>query len=273
MILTKTSRLRAAAILVREITATDFKLRYHDSVLGYVWSVLKPLAMFMILYLVFAKIFKVGDEIPNYPVYLLVGIVMWSFFLEATSSSLTSVVEKGDLLRKISFPKYIIIASKISSSFINLLINFIIVGMFMLVFGADPSWLAILVLPLLILEYMLLSMGVGLILGTLYVKFRDLNYIWEVLMQAMFYGTPILYPLTFVVTNFSERFAELLMLNPIAQIIQDVRRVLVTPDTVGYGNLISNEWMRVVPITISLLLFVIGVSYFKKHSKYFGEYV
>jgi len=267
------SRFRSARILIREITVTDFKLRYHDSFLGYLWSVLRPLALFTILYIVFAKVFKVGNEIPNYPVYLLIGLVVWNYFTEATSTCLAGIVEKGDLMRKISFPKYIVIVSKITSALINLAINFVIVAIFMILFGADLSPWALLVVPLLILELFLFSLGLGLILGTMYVRFRDLNYIWEVLVQALFYATPILYPLTFVVDNFSKRFAQIIMLNPIAQILQDMRLVLVTPQTSGYGSIIHNGYIRVVPITIVLLLLITGIWYFKKKSKYFAEYV
>ncbi len=267
------NRFRSALILIREITITDFKLRYHDSFLGYLWSVLRPLALFTILYIVFAKVFQVGDAIPHYPVYLLMGLVIWNYFTEASSTCLAGIVEKGDLMRKISFPKYIVIVSKITSALINLSINFVIVAVFMLLFGTSLSPWAILVVPLLIAELLIFTLGLGLIFGSLYVRLRDLNYIWEVIVQALFYATPILYPLEFVVENFSKRFAQVLMLNPIAQILQDLRLVLVTPQTSGYGDIISNGYIRIVPISITILTLVVGIWYFRKRSKYFAEYI
>lgn len=265
-------RFNYARILVKEITLTDFKLRYHDSVLGYVWSILKPLAFFAILYVVFARVFKVGDVIPFFSVYLLLGIVLWSYFTEVTTNSLASIVEKGDLIRKINFPKYIIVVSKTSSSIINLVINLTVVLIFMVISGADPSKAAIFV-PFLILELVVFGLGVSLILSSLYVKFRDLGYIWEVLVQALFYATPILYPLSFVSKNFSALGAQIIMLNPAAQVIQDMRAVLVTPETLGYGNTIIDSQYRLIPIAISIITLGIGLWLFKKSAPAFAEYV
>lgn len=264
-------RFSYAKILIKEITATDFKLRYNDSILGYVWSALKPLALFSILYVVFTQVFRVGDAIPHYPAYLLLGIVMWSFFTEVTSTSLTSVVDKGDLLRKINFPKYVIVFSKSTSALINLVINLVIVAIFMLVFGSDVSQNAFL-FPLLVLEFVLFALGVSLWLSALYVRLRDLGYIWEVVVQALFYATPILYPLSFVVQNFSLEAAKIMMLNPIAQIIQDSRQILVTPETTGYGDVINGD-LRIIPVVITLIIFVSGLYVFRSQSKQFAELV
>src|SRR6266481_5362862 len=123
-------RYNYSLILLRQLVKTDFKLRYQGSVLGYVWSLLRPLLMFVILYLVFTVFLPVGKGIPHYPVYLLLGIVLWSYFTEVTSGSVGAIVGKGDLLRKINFPKYVIILAISFSALINLAFNFIIVGIF-----------------------------------------------------------------------------------------------------------------------------------------------
>ena len=115
-----TTKYRYSLILLKELVKTDFKLRYQASILGYIWSLLRPLLLFLILYIVFAKILKVGDNIPHYPVYLLLGIVLWNFFIEVTTGSIGSIVGKADLIRKINFPKYIIVLALSLAAVINL---------------------------------------------------------------------------------------------------------------------------------------------------------
>ncbi len=260
-------RYRYSAILLRQLVKTDFKLRYQGSVLGYAWSLLRPLFLFVILYVVFSKFLRVGDGIPHYPVYLLLGIVLWNYFLEVTSGSVSSIVGKGDLLRKLNFPKYIIVLSGSVGAVINLGLNFVVIGVFMLLTGVDSSPISILIVPLLI-ELTLLALGLAFALSALFVKFRDVAYIWEVITQAAFYATPILYPLA-LVPVMAQKY---LLLNPIAQVIQDARHVLVTPDS----TVINDIWSPVVwlvPIVISVVIFIIGSMYFKSRSKYFAEEV
>ena len=153
--------------LLRELVATDFKLRYQGSVLGYLWSLAKPMLLFAVLYL-FAKFLKFGAGIDYFPVYLLLGIVLWTYFVESTTQGLSSVVGRGDLLRKISFPKYIIVFSTSVSAFVNLLLNLVVVGIFM-VFSGVPIYPHIVVLPLLLVELLLAATGVSFLLSALFV--------------------------------------------------------------------------------------------------------
>ena len=216
-------RYRYPRILLRAMVVTDFKLRYQASLLGYLWTILRPLAIFTILYIVFVKFLRLGASTPYYPVYLLFGIVIWGFFVEATTQGLTSLVARADLLRKISFPRYVVVLSIGASVLISFALNMLVIVFFMALLHV-PVRLDILWLPPLFLELVALSISLAFFLSALYVRFRDLNYIWEVCMQAAFYAVPILYPLTLV----PARYARLLILNPIAQIIQDARYVLVT---------------------------------------------
>ena len=124
---------RKNRILLKELVKTDFKLRYQGSVLGYLWAVLRPMMLFAILYIVFAKILKMGGDIPHYPVYLLAGTVLWSFFSECTSQGIQAIVARGDLLRKISFPKWILVVSATVTALINFLINLGVVIIFAIV--------------------------------------------------------------------------------------------------------------------------------------------
>lgn len=263
-----TTRYRYSAILLRQLVVSDFKLRYQGSILGYMWSLLRPLAIFVILYIVFTRFLKIGEGIPHYPVYLLLGIVLWNFFIEVTTGSVGVIVDKGDLIRKINFPKYVIILAGSVAALINLFLNLLVVLLFMFINGVDFR-LAGLFFPLLVLELFIFSLAIGFFLSAAFVRFRDIGYIWEVLTQAAFYATPILYPLSLVPVQ----YAKILILNPLAQIIQDSRYVLITDQTQTVGSLYSNELMRLVPLAIVGVSVVISVAYFRKRSRFFAEEV
>lgn len=260
-------RYRYSVILLKQLVKTDFKLRYQGSVLGYVWSLLRPLLIFLILYLVFTKFLKIGNNVPHYPVYLLLGIVLWNYFAEVTGGGVGAIVGRGDLLRKINFPKYTIILAGSFSALINLALNFVVIAIFMFFGHVDLTWHALILIPL-VIELFVASIAAAFILSTLYVKFRDVSYIWEVIMQAAFYATPILYPLSRLPT----RYARLVILNPIAQIIQDARYVLVTKAsaTIGY-EYGGNKLVWLFPIGITIAIAVLAAVYFRRSSKYFAE--
>lgn len=262
---------RPNRILLRELVVTDFKLRYQGSVLGYLWSLLKPLLLFAILYLVFVQFLKFGGDIEHYPVYLLLGVVMWSFFIEATSQGMQAIVERGDLIRKINFPKYIIVVSGTISALINLLLNLLVVFVFIAINGVELN-LSALLLPLNILELYVLSLAIAFLLGAVYVKYRDISHIWEVFLQGAFYATPILYPIGMVIAE-SELAAKILMLNPIAQIIQDARYNLISHQTTTTESLINNPMLTLLPYLFVLLLIVFAIWYFKKNQAHFAENV
>jgi len=248
------------------MVVTDFKLRYQSSLLGYLWTLLRPLAMFTILYIVFVSFLKIGAGVPYYPVYLLFGIVVWGFFVETTTQGLASLVQRGDLLRKINFPRYVVVLSISGSVLISFGLNMVVIVFFMGLMRV-PVRPAILWLPLLFLELVVLSVALAFILAALYVRFRDLNYIWEVLIQAAFYAVPILYPLTLVPTA----WAKLLILNPVAQLLQDARYAMVTPETETIVQLYGGAWAYIVPLGITLVLAVFSVVYFKRQARYFAE--
>lgn len=254
--------------LLAELVRTDFKLRYQGSVLGYAWSLLRPLFLFLILYVVFVMVFKVGKDIPHYPIYLLLGIVLWNFFLEITTQSLGSIVGRGDLIRKIRIPRWIIVFSTSLSAVINLLLNLLIVLIFMLFNKVDLLQTS-LWFPLIAVEVYLFALGVSLFLAAAFVKFRDINYIWEVLLQGGFYLTPILYPLT-LISNVT--YQKLLLLNPMAQTIQDARYALVTHDyhVITLAR-ISGSIIYLIPIGIVFVSLLGGVMYFKKNAAHFAE--
>jgi len=254
-------------VLLGELVRTDFKLRYQGSVLGYAWSLLRPLLIFVILYVVFVKFLKLGTGVPHYPVYLLLGIVMWNFFVEMTMQSLGSIVGRGDLIRKIRIPRWIIVLSSSISALINLVLNLIVIVIFMVVNHVDPMR-SLVWLPLIFIELYLFSLGISFFLSAAFVKYRDINYIWEVILQAGFYLTPILYPLARI-TNLT--FQKIILLNPMAQTIQDARYTAITHYATTPQRVFQGGWYQFIPFIFVALALLIGLSYFKKESKYFAE--
>jgi ABC-2 type transport system permease protein len=262
------TRYRYSYILLKEIVRTDFKLRYQGSILGYLWSLLKPLAIFLIMYIVFLKFLKFNYGVPHTAVYLFVGIILWNFFSEVTGGSVGAIVGKGDLLRKINFPKYVIVLAVSFSAVINLLLNFIVLAIFMVLNHVALSPRILLTIPLLI-ELYALALSVGFILSTLFVRLRDVNHIWDVLMQALFYAVPLFYPIAKV----PAKYAKYQLLNPAAQIIQDARYVVVSPKTRTLSYYWHGAYIRLIPVCIILIIAIFAVQYFRRRSQSFAEEV
>lgn len=254
-------------VLLAELVRTDFKLRYQGSVLGYTWSLLRPLLLFSILYIVFAKFLNLGEGIPNFPIYLLLGIVLWVFFADMTNQSLNSIVGRGSLVRKIRIPRWLIVISSSVSALINLGLNLIVVLIF-IIFSKSDLLATSLWFPLLLLQIYILGLGISLILATAFVKYRDISYIWEVVLQAGFYATPILYPLSRIPDI---TFQKILLLNPMAQAIQDARYAVVTHHSATITSVYGSAAVRLIPIFLCVALLIVGVLYFKKEAKNFAE--
>ncbi len=200
--------------LTLTLARTEFKLRYFGSVLGYVWSLMRPLLFFGVLYVVFTKVFKLGKGIPHYAVYMLMSIVMWNYFLEATSGCVPCLVAREGLLRKVRFPRMVIPLSVSLTAVFNLAMNFIAVFVFALANGVTPnaSWLEL--IPI-VGAYIVLASGVGMLLCALYVPYRDVQPIWDVLSQVLFYFSPIIFTVGYLRSLGVERYA---VLNPIAML-------------------------------------------------------
>lgn len=227
--------------------------------------------MFAILYIVFAKLLKLGSDIPHYPVYLLTGTVMWSFFTECTSQGIQAIVMRGDLLRKVSFPKYIVVVSTTFTAVINLLINLVVIIIFALINGVTPSFGWLMIIPL-IVELYCLSLGIAFLLGSINVKYRDITSIWDVCIQALFYAVPIIYPISMVAAS-SKMAANIILINPISQVIQDIRYFLITDQTVTIWNFVSNPVAKLLPVLIVVAVLILGAIVFKRKSKFFAEEV
>lgn len=253
--------------LLAELVRTDFKLRYQGSALGYAWSLLRPLLIFLILYVVFVRFLRFGGDVPHFPIYLLLGIVLWQFFSDMTNQSLGSVVGRGDLIRKIRIPRWIIVLSSSVSALINFGLNLVVVFVFM-IFNEVPLTSNVIWFPVILVEIYVFALGLSLFLSAAYVKYRDMSYIWEVIIQALFYLTPILYPLS-LITN--PTYQKILLMNPMAQAIQDARNVLVTQETTTIAEVYGEPLIRIAVMAVVVVVFVLGVLYFKREAKQFAE--
>ncbi len=251
--------------LLRQLVAADFKLRYQGSVLGYLWSLARPLALFSILYVVFVKFFAFGSGVPNFPLYLLLGIVLWTFFSEATMTGLRAITDKGDMIRKVSISKQILVVAPVAAAFVNLALNLLVVAIFAVATGVGVS-ANILLLPVVLIELLVLSTAACFLLSALYVKYRDMVYIWELLSQVLFYVTPIIYPLTLV----PDRFQKYLLLNPLTQMLQDARFAMLDDRTGTAAGLLPAP-LAVVPYALVLLAMIVSVRYFNARSRFFAE--
>jgi ABC-2 type transport system permease protein len=258
--------------ILRVIAAVDFKLKYAGSVLGYVWSVIKPLALFTVLYVVFAKIFRLDEISRYYPLALLTGIVFYTFFADATNLAMSSIVARESLLRKLSFPRLIIPTSVTLGSAITFCVNLVVVGVFIAWNQIPPRVDWLLLVPLLV-QFYVFTLGVSLILATLFVRFRDIGQVWELATQLLLYATPIIYPVGFL----PEWARTIAFLSPITQILQDVRALVLyqdlPPNRITATEAFGSSAGRLIPIGITLAVFGIGFVMFKREEPWFAERV
>lgn len=257
-------------ILMKELIKTDFKLRYQGSLIGHLWSILKPLMLFTIMYLVFVQFLRFDDGTPHYAVGLLLGMVTWNFFSEATNMGMMSIVSRGDLLRKLNFSKEVIVYSSVAGAAINYAINLVVVLVFALISGVQLTWSSLIIFPL-FFELVLLATGVAFILSSLFVRFRDIGPIWEVFLQAGLYATPIIYSLTFIIQRGQIGIAKIMMMNPIAQVIQDLRHFIIYSGSMTIRDLIGNPLIVAIPYILPIIVFMIGYVVFNKNAKRFAE--
>jgi ABC-2 type transport system permease protein len=227
------------------MSVTEFKRVYFGTVLGYLWSLVRPLMLFGILYFVFTEGLKIGttDEVEHYAVMLLMGIVLFTFFSEATNESVASVVTQEGVVRKTQFPRLVIPLATVLTCSFNLALNYLVVLVFVVVFGVDPTWTWLL-LPVAFFFLIVLTVAVCSALSVLYVRFRDVAIIWAVVAQVLFYATPILYPIT---TFHNETTEQLLMINPLAVIFEQVRVWVLAEPTAPTAVEAAGGWLHLLP--------------------------
>jgi ABC-2 type transport system permease protein len=261
--------LRRFAHLTRALAITDFKLRFFDSILGYLWTLMRPLMLFGVLYAVFSVVVRVGNRVDFYPVILLSGMILYFYFSEATNRAVACVVDNENLVRKIHFPRLAIPLSTVGTVSLQLALNLIVLFFFMVVSGvhAGVRWLE---LPVILLPLLVLTVGAAMLLSALYVMARDVSPIWEVVTQALFYVTPVLYPIELLADR-SQTLAHLAMMNPLAAVIQQARHALIDPHAPSAGTAIGGPVWLVVPAGITVAVFVVGFYVFNRMAPRIAE--
>ncbi len=266
--------------LTYNIARNEFKLKFFGSVLGYVWQVMRPLLLFGVLYVFFVVISHVGrGGSPSehaYGVQLLGSIVLFTFFAEATGGSVRSVVDRENLVRKIQFPRLVIPLAMVLLSFFNLMMNLVVVLVFALISGVHPmlSWLEV---PLILAMLVLFSTGMAMLLSALFVRFRDIQPIWEVVSQIVFYGSPVIIPIqkvrdTLIVPPHHEQLLyHLYMLNPLVTVFQQFRHAVVTHATLSAGQALGSWVALLEPLALVLAVFALGFWVFNRSAPFVAE--
>jgi len=253
--------------LARTLAAADWKVRFYGSALGYVWSLLRPLLLFGIVYFVFSEVVKAGSGIEHYGVILLLAMILFFFFSEVTAGALTALVDRESLLRKVGFPRAVVPLAVTLVAAMNLALNLVVLAIFVAASGVAPraTWLA---LPLTLALMIVFATGTGLLLSALYVRYRDVRPIWEVALQALFYVTPILYPISAVVGK-SQTLATIALCNPVAAIIQE-SRFLLTGD-LSLSAAMGSGALVLVPLAILVAVALLGLYVFDRMAPHAAE--
>jgi ABC-2 type transport system permease protein len=233
--------LRRALELLYLIAVTEFRKTYFGTMLGYLWSLARPLMLFGVLLAVFTQVFRIGSEVPHYPVLLLLNVVLFGFFQEATGTSVTSIVAQEAVVRKTQFPRLVIPLAVVLTSLFNLSLNLVVVFVFIAAFGVDPAWTWLL-FPVALALVLVITIAVSMIVASLYPRFRDMAIIWTVLSTILFYGTPVLYPIDVV----PQTLRDVIMLNPLAPLFELVRVWVIDPGAPG-PSAAAGGFVRLLP--------------------------
>jgi ABC-2 type transport system permease protein len=258
--------------VLRVVGAIEFKARYTDAALGYVWSLVKPLAYFGVLWLVFAHLLRTSNQTEDFTLFLLIGILLFLFFLDAVTVMLPSIVDGGGTLRRLAFDPILVPLSASVAIGITFCLNLLAFAVFAVIQQLAPRIEWILVLPL-FAELYLFTVGVGLLLSALYVRFRDVKQVWELTAQLLFFACAIFYPIG-ILPDWAQKVA---FLNPFVQIMQDIRHVLLGgasgPNDITASDVYAGYGGRLIPIVIVGLIFLAALAFFKREGRYFAERV
>lgn len=248
------------------IAINDFRKTYFGTALGYIWSLARPLMLFAVLFFVFTRIFRIGSQVEYYPVLLLFNIVLISFFQEATQGAVTSVVNQEAVVRKTHFPRLVIPLAVVITGLFNFGTNMIAVLIFILAYGVPVTWTWLL-FPLILLVLFIFTMALSMLLSALYVRFRDVGIIWSVLVTALFYATPVLYPLEIV----PAQYIDWILLNPLTPIFEQARHWVIDPSAPGALAAAGSAWKLLPAFLIYIGVCVAGVLVFRREAPRIAE--
>jgi ABC-2 type transport system permease protein len=252
--------------LVYLISVTEFKRTYFHTALGYLWTIARPLMLFGVLLAVFTQIFRIGSQVPNYPVLLLFNLVLMGFFSEATTTAVNSVVNYEGIVRKTQFPRLVIPLSVVFTAMINLGLNLIVVFVFILAWGIAPTW-SWLLFPVGVALLFVITTAVSMIVASLHPRFRDVGIIWAVLSTVLFYATPVLYPIEVV----PEPLDDFLLLNPLTPIFEAARLWVIDPSAPGPATAAGGYDGLIAPALIYLAVCVLAVWVFNREAPRIAE--
>jgi ABC-2 type transport system permease protein len=258
---------RRFAYLAVTLALTDFKLRFFGSALGYLWQLVRPLLLFGVLYIVFTQFVRIGGGVAFYPVVLLANVVLFTFFQEGTGA-VSSLVERESLVRKIQFPRAAVPVAVVLTAAFNLTLNGLVVLGLALASGVRPSW-SWLQLPLLLALLAVLVIGTAMLLSALYVRFRDVKPIWEVVLQLLFYATPVIYAIETIDVDDTVKHG--LMLSPLAAILQQGRHALIDPAAPTAAEAAGGAPWLLVPLGIIAGVMVVGWRVFDRAAPRIAE--
>jgi ABC-2 type transport system permease protein len=263
------SPIRRHVNLTRELAITQFKLKYTGSVLGYVWSLINPLAIFGIMYFIFAVLFHANNASPNFGMQLLVGIVLWTFFAETTATAMGSIAANGHMLRKAYFPRSILVVASSLTALMTFVINITLVVIVAAILGQSQLRWASLLAPLFLVEFYAIVLGISLLLSALFVFYRDLGHIWGIATQLLFYGSAVVFPIALV---HGHTLRTLLAINPVAQVVEDLRHVLISSSPlVPFAEEIPGGPIGFLPYAIVVGVLVLGTYTFNRLTPRFAE--
>jgi ABC-type polysaccharide/polyol phosphate export permease len=234
--------------LILQLALKDFKIRYTHSLLGYTWSILNPLIFTLVYYLVFSVFIRF--DIPNDPGYLLLGIVLWNFFAESTSSGVGSLLAQGGIITKVALPRHVVVFAAVLNAMLTFAISLLILGGLLVVTGV-PIGPALVSFPLLLLDLIMLALGISLLLAPLHVRFRDVGYLWGVALQIGFWLTPIIYNDTMI----PERWRWLVTYNPLARIMLYSRQVVIYAEWPDWVGLLKTSLLAVAVLIVGWYTF------------------
>lgn len=250
------------------LAVQEFKLRFFGSVLGYLWQLMRPLMLFGVLYVVFTQFVKVSDQ-HLFPVSLLLGIVLFTFFAEATAGAVSAVVDREQLVRKIHFPRLAIPLAVVLTASFNLVLNLLVVFIFGLSLGIEVRW-TWLELPVLVVLLGFFVVGLAALLSALYVRFRDVRPIWDVALQVLFYGSMIIVPFETVYDRFPT-LAQILLATPLAAIVQQARHAVVDPAVLGTATAMGGWAYGLIPVAMMFATMLLGLKYFSREAPRIAE--
>jgi ABC-2 type transport system permease protein len=249
------------------MSVTEFRMTFHGTALGYLWSLARPLLTFGVLLAVFTQVFRLGDTVPDYAALLLLNVMLFTLFSESTNRAVTSLVQREAVVRRTQFPRLVVPLSVVLTEVFNLALNLLAVFVFITIYGVEPRW-SWLLLPVIVLALLVITVAVSVLISAVYPRLRDMALIWSVLATVLFYGTPILYPISAA----PETFQDVLQLNPLTPIFEQANRWIIDPNAPGAIEAVDgSEYLLVASAAIYAGVCVAAAWLFRREAPRIAE--